>query len=54
MSPQRVQQIGDQLARGFDRCYRTAGALARDLGGNRRELLCERGRCTTVAELSNR
>src|SRR5262245_6416988 len=24
LSPQRVQQIGDQLARGFDRCYRTA------------------------------
>jgi hypothetical protein len=51
MSAQRVQQIGDALARRFDRCYRTAGALALDLGGNRRELLCERGRCTTAAEL---
>jgi hypothetical protein len=54
MTPQRVQQIGDALARKFDRCYRTAGALAWDFGGNRRELLSERGRCTTPAELGRR
>jgi hypothetical protein len=54
MSPQRVQQIGDALAQRFGVRYRTSGALALDLGGNRRELLCERGRCTTAAELGRR
>ena len=54
VSAQRVQQIGDKLARSFDARCRTAGALAQVLNGGRREALRERARCTTAADFGRR